>query len=69
MDRNVELILAHSAPPANWEDEEKATNDLTASALGLLAIEQQLEEVVVIPARRFALAFDACLNGFVLAED
>lgn len=28
MDKNTELILAHSAPPANWEDEEKATNDL-----------------------------------------
>ena len=28
MDKNTELILAQSAPPANWEDEEKATNDL-----------------------------------------
>jgi hypothetical protein len=28
VDKNTELILAHSAPPANWEDEEKATNDL-----------------------------------------
>ena len=28
MDKNMELILAHSAPPLNWEDEEKATNDL-----------------------------------------
>jgi hypothetical protein len=28
MDKNIELILAQSAPPANWEDEEKATNDL-----------------------------------------
>ena len=28
MDRNMELILTHSAPPLNWEDEEKATNDL-----------------------------------------
>src|SRR5438874_1494516 len=28
MDKNTELSLAHSAPAANWEDEEKATNDL-----------------------------------------
>ncbi len=28
MDKNTELILAQSSPPANWEDEEKATNDL-----------------------------------------
>jgi hypothetical protein len=28
MDKNMELILTHSAPPLNWEDEEKATNDL-----------------------------------------
>jgi hypothetical protein len=28
MDKNTELILAQSAPPANWEDEDKATNDL-----------------------------------------
>lgn len=28
MDKNTELILAQSASPANWGDEEKATNDL-----------------------------------------
>jgi hypothetical protein len=28
MDKSTRLILAHAAPPASWEDEEKATNDL-----------------------------------------
>jgi len=28
MDKNIQLILAHLAPAANWEDEEKATNEL-----------------------------------------
>ena len=28
MDKSTELILAKSGLPANWEDEEKATNDL-----------------------------------------
>ena len=28
MDKNSELILAQAPPLANWEDEEKATNDL-----------------------------------------
>jgi len=41
----------------------------TASALGSLTVEQQVEEIIVIPARGLALAFDARLDGFVLAED
>src|SRR5262245_42497949 len=41
----------------------------TASALGSLTVEQQVEEIIVIPARGLALAFDAGLDGFVLAED
>jgi hypothetical protein len=28
MDWNTELNLAHAAPPMQWEDEEKATNEL-----------------------------------------
>ena|SRR5687768_14221062 len=40
----------------------------TASALGLLIIEQQVEEIVVIPARGFALALDPRLNRFVLTQ-
>ena len=40
----------------------------TASALGLLTIEQQLEEIVVIPARGFPLAFDSRLDGSALAQ-
>ena len=28
MDQNAELFLARMGPPARWEDEEKATNDV-----------------------------------------
>jgi len=41
--------------------------EATASALGLLTVEQQVEQIVVIPARGFALASHSCLDGFVLA--
>src|SRR5262245_16658640 len=50
----------------DWRDAPEIVVELTASALGLLAIEQQMEEIVIIPARGFALAFDSALDGLVL---
>ena len=41
----------------------------TASALGSLTIEQEMEQVVFIPARGFALALDSPLDGLVLAQE
>lgn len=32
MDRNSELLLAKAGQAANWEDEEKATNDVAQLA-------------------------------------
>src|SRR2546423_1132958 len=59
-------IRSSPAPPSCWRT---GLPPPTASALGLLTIEQQMEEIVVIPARGFALALDARLDGLVLAEE
>ena len=57
-----------------WGYERKLTlSDVggvpTASALGSLTIEQEMEQVVFIPARGFALALDSPLDGLVLAQE